>query len=226
MPTIATEQEVNLAVDVGGRSVLVRGFIDRLCNDADGRAWVVDYKTNRSLGAEALTVYGRQLAIYQRATREALGSKPSAMLVEMRTGAVHRGADDAWSGVEALLTSLVTGQRSAPTGSPLLGMRILALLSLFYARRSFWGGGQHSWGIPPGYLALSSDDPKGGVEIRVPVTEWNSFGSCLRDVWTHQALKGYIALMAPCLTRILRLGSTIMTRPDAHDAGRRSLISQ
>lgn len=59
MPTIATEQEVNLAVEVGGRPVLVRGFIDRLCRDADGRAWVVDYKTNRSLGAESLTVYGR-----------------------------------------------------------------------------------------------------------------------------------------------------------------------
>ena len=87
MPTIATEQEVNLAVDVGGRPILVRGFIDRLCEDAEGRAWVVDYKTNRSLGAEALTVYGRQLAIYKRATREALGLDAGAMLMEMRTGA-------------------------------------------------------------------------------------------------------------------------------------------
>lgn len=118
MPTIATEQEVNLALDVGGRPILVRGFIDRLCKDADGRAWVVDYKTNRSLGAGALTVYGRQLAIYKRATREALGLEAGAMLVEMRTGAVHYGGDDSWPGVEALLTTLVSSERTAPSTPP------------------------------------------------------------------------------------------------------------
>ncbi len=121
MRTIATEQEVNLAVDVGGRPVLVRGFIDRLCNDAEGRAWVVDYKTNRSLGAEALTVYGRQLAIYKRATREALGLDAGAMLMEMRTGAVHRGGDDSWVGVEELLTTLVSAERAAPPEAPCWG---------------------------------------------------------------------------------------------------------
>ena len=52
MATIATEQEVNLAVEMDGQPVLVRGFIDRLCRDASGGVRVVDYKTNRSLGAE------------------------------------------------------------------------------------------------------------------------------------------------------------------------------
>ena len=80
MTTIATEQEVNLAVEVDGHPVLVRGFIDRLCRDASGGVWVVDYKTNRSLGAESLTVYGRQLAIYQRAAKEALGLDAAARL--------------------------------------------------------------------------------------------------------------------------------------------------
>ena len=121
MPTIATEQEVNLALDVGGQSVLVRGFIDRLCRDGDGRAWVIDYKTNRSLGSEALTVYGRQLAIYQRATQEALGLHAGAVLVEMRTGAVHRGGDDGWPGVEGLLTTWVSGVRAAPADPPCWG---------------------------------------------------------------------------------------------------------
>jgi DNA helicase-2/ATP-dependent DNA helicase PcrA len=121
MHTIATEQEVNLLVNAGDQSVLVRGFIDRLGRDSDGRVWVVDYKTNRSLGAEALTVYGRQLAIYQRAAKEALGLDADAVLVEMRTGAVHRGAGDGWPGVEALLTSLVTGRRSAPSDPPCWG---------------------------------------------------------------------------------------------------------
>jgi DNA helicase-2/ATP-dependent DNA helicase PcrA len=121
MPTIAAEQEVNLSVDVGGRSVLVRGFIDRLCKDADGRAWVVDYKTNRSLGTEALTVYGRQLAIYQRATKEALGLDAGALLMEMRTGLVHRGGDDGWVGVKGLMTTLVKGARTAPNEPPCWG---------------------------------------------------------------------------------------------------------
>ncbi len=48
---------------------------------------MVDYKTNRSLGAESLTVYGRQLAIYQRAASEVLGIDADALLMEMRTGA-------------------------------------------------------------------------------------------------------------------------------------------
>lgn len=118
MPTIATEQEVNLALDVGGQSVLVRGFIDRLCTDPEGRAWVVDYKTNRSLGADALTAYGRQLAIYKRAIKEALGLEAGAMLMEMRTGAVHRGGDDSWRRVEELLVNLVSAERSAPPDPP------------------------------------------------------------------------------------------------------------
>ena len=119
MPTIATEQEVNLALDVAGRPILVRGFIDRLCEDAKGRAWVVDYKTNRSLGAEALTVYGRQLAIYKRATREALGMEAGAMLMEMRTGAgaLWRRRQLARN-IEALLATLVSSERTAPPAPP------------------------------------------------------------------------------------------------------------
>jgi DNA helicase-2/ATP-dependent DNA helicase PcrA len=121
MSTIATEQEVNLAVAVGNRAVLIRGFIDRLCRGADGRALVVDYKTNRSLGAEALAVYGRQLAIYQRATKEALGVDAGAVLVEMRTGAVHEGGDEGWAQVEDLLTTLLSGVRAAPAEPPCWG---------------------------------------------------------------------------------------------------------
>ena len=121
MATIAAEQEVNLAVDVDGHPLRVRGFIDRLCRDADGGVWVVDYKTNRSLGTDSLTVYGRQLAIYQRAAKEALGLDAAAVLVEMRTGAVHRGEGDGWSSVEALLRKLINGARSAPAEPPCWG---------------------------------------------------------------------------------------------------------
>ena len=77
-----------------------------------------DYKTNRSLGRESLAAYGRQLAIYQRASREVLGIDASALLVEMRTGAVHRQEGDGWPEVETLLGTLVGGDRSAPPDPP------------------------------------------------------------------------------------------------------------
>jgi DNA helicase II / ATP-dependent DNA helicase PcrA len=121
MTTIATEQEVNLVVDVEGQPVLVRGFIDRLCRGIDGKVWVIDYKTNRSLGAESLTVYGRQLAIYQRAVREALNMDADPLLMEMRTGREHRLTGDSWPAVKELLTTLVIGERSAPADPPCWG---------------------------------------------------------------------------------------------------------
>ncbi len=121
MTTTATEQEVNLVVEVEGQPVLVRGFIDRLCRDADGRNLVVDYKTNRSLGGASLTAYGRQLAIYQRAVREGLGIEADALLMEMRTGREHRLAGDSWPAVEELLTTLVKGERAAPDNPPCWG---------------------------------------------------------------------------------------------------------
>ena len=97
---------------------MIRGFIDRICRDDAGRTWVVDYKTNRSLGAESLTVYGRQLAIYKRAVHEALGIDADPLLLEMRTGHEHRIATDGWPGVRGLLTTLMTGERSAPADPP------------------------------------------------------------------------------------------------------------
>jgi DNA helicase-2/ATP-dependent DNA helicase PcrA len=118
MSTIATEQEVNLVVDVSGQPVMIRGFIDRVCRDDAGKTWVVDYKTNRSLGAESLAVYGRQLAIYKRAVHEALGIEADPLLLEMRTGREHRLTADGWPGVRELLTTLMTGERSAPVDPP------------------------------------------------------------------------------------------------------------
>ena len=82
---------------------------------------MVDYKTNRSLGDESLTVYGRQLAIYQRAANEVLGLDAGALLMEMRTGREHRSHGDAWPDVEALLTTFVAGDRSAPADPPCWG---------------------------------------------------------------------------------------------------------
>jgi hypothetical protein len=118
MSTIATEQEVNLVVDVSGQPVMIRGFIDRVCRDDTGKTWVVDYKTNRSLGAESLAVYGRQLAIYKRAVHEALGIEADPLLLEMRTGREHRLTADGWPGVRELLTTMMTGERSAPVDPP------------------------------------------------------------------------------------------------------------
>lgn len=41
--------------------------------------------------------------------------------MEMRTGKEHRSAGDSWPAVEALLTTLVTGDRAAPADPPCWG---------------------------------------------------------------------------------------------------------
>ena len=61
--TVATEQEVNLVEIIDGREVVIRGFIDRVCEDPSGTVVIVDYKTNREIGAEAGAAYARQLSI-------------------------------------------------------------------------------------------------------------------------------------------------------------------
>ena len=123
MATIATEQEFNLAVDVDGTPVMVRGFIDRLCRTGDGRVLVVDYKTNRDISSSTHAAHDRQLAIYRRAAAEALGygDGVDACVLALRTGARVDGDPAAWQGVDALLRLLVSGERAAPASPPCRG---------------------------------------------------------------------------------------------------------
>ena len=117
--TVATEQEVNLVEEIDGREVVIRGFIDRLCEDPTGTAVIVDYKTNREIGAEAGAAYSRQLAIYERAAGSALGIAAMPMLIELRKGTIRRpDAEYGWASVEDVMRVVLSEARPAPPDAP------------------------------------------------------------------------------------------------------------
>lgn len=117
-PTLATEQEFNLIEVVDEQEVLIRGFIDRLCDGPDGPV-LVDYKTNTAIGEGASAAYARQRSIYERASRVILELKPRPVLVELRRGLVHKpDPASSWAEVEEMLRSIVKGRREAPVSPP------------------------------------------------------------------------------------------------------------
>jgi DNA helicase-2/ATP-dependent DNA helicase PcrA len=83
-PTVGVELEFNMRL---GRS-RVRGFVDRVCV-VDGRAVLVDYKTNATLDARLIEAYSLQLRIYGLAARRGLlpgGVAPRLVLFDIRRG--------------------------------------------------------------------------------------------------------------------------------------------
>ncbi|MFI6443176.1 ATP-dependent helicase [Kitasatospora sp. NPDC050543] len=67
--TVATEHGFDVTLDVGGIAVQIRGSMDRVEQDAAGRAYVVDFKTGKNLPADSSLPEHRQLAVYQLAVR-------------------------------------------------------------------------------------------------------------------------------------------------------------
>ena len=66
-------------LEVAGRPVEIRGRIDRVELDADGRVWVVDFKTTKTPRTQDRVDNDPQLAVYQMAVRAgALGELPGA----------------------------------------------------------------------------------------------------------------------------------------------------
>ncbi|UGQ14396.1 ATP-dependent helicase [Yinghuangia sp. ASG 101] len=93
--------EESFQLVLGGR--VVRGRIDAVYRDADGRYEVVDWKTNRSFNADPL-----QLAVYRLAWAERAGVPPdevTASFVYVRSGEVvrPRGLPDR-AGIERVLS--------------------------------------------------------------------------------------------------------------------------
>jgi DNA helicase-2/ATP-dependent DNA helicase PcrA len=82
--TVAVESGFNMAI-AGTR---VRGVVDRVC-EIDGRAALVDFKTNATLDAALIDAYSLQLRIYGVAARRGLlpgGRDPRLILFDMRRG--------------------------------------------------------------------------------------------------------------------------------------------
>ncbi|MGV4987492.1 ATP-dependent helicase [Streptomyces sp. NRAIS4] len=100
---VASEQDFDVTLDVGDYQVRIRGQMDRVEADGEGRAYVVDFKTGKQAPSAADVARHPQLAVYQLAVHEGAvdeafdGVRPEpggAELVHLRQGAAKRDGGD------------------------------------------------------------------------------------------------------------------------------------
>ncbi|MFJ9669393.1 UvrD-helicase domain-containing protein [Streptomyces sp. NPDC101221] len=96
---VASEHDFDVTLAAGDYEVRIRGQLDRVESDGDGRAYVVDFKTGKQAPTSAEVARHPQLAVYQLAVREGAvdeafgGVRPrpgGAELVHLRQGAPKR----------------------------------------------------------------------------------------------------------------------------------------
>ncbi|MFF0781458.1 ATP-dependent helicase [Streptomyces sp. NPDC003720] len=96
---VASEQDFDVTLGAGDYQVRIRGQMDRVEADGEGRAYVVDFKTGKQAPSGAEVARHPQLAVYQLAVREGAaddafdGVRPEAggaELVHLRQGANRR----------------------------------------------------------------------------------------------------------------------------------------
>ncbi|MFG3203194.1 ATP-dependent helicase [Streptomyces sp. NPDC048192] len=96
---VASEQDFDITLEAGDYQVRIRGQMDRVETDGEGRAYVVDFKTGKQAPSAAEVARHPQLAVYQLAVREGAvdeafdGVRPEpggAELVHLRQGAAQR----------------------------------------------------------------------------------------------------------------------------------------
>lgn len=135
---VATEHEFDVTLEAGDHTVRIRGSMDRVESDPQGRAYVVDFKTGKSAPTKDEVARHPQLAVYQLAVREGAvdevfdGLRPApggAELVQLRQGApkkeggdevpkvqAQQPLDGAWVGdLLATAAGRVLDERFAPT---------------------------------------------------------------------------------------------------------------
>ncbi len=66
---LAVEHEFSVGLTVGGDEVVLRGYMDRIERDADGRVVVVDFKTGKGTPRDKDVAAHPQLGVYQLAVR-------------------------------------------------------------------------------------------------------------------------------------------------------------
>ncbi|MEU7553574.1 ATP-dependent DNA helicase [Streptomyces sp. NPDC044571] len=107
---VATEHAFDVTLEAGEYAVRIRGSMDRVESDPQGRAYVVDFKTGKAAPTKAEVARHPQLAVYQLAVREGAvdevfdGLRPQpggAELVHLRQGAAVREGGDAVPKVQA-----------------------------------------------------------------------------------------------------------------------------
>ncbi|MER8231568.1 UvrD-helicase domain-containing protein [Streptomyces sp. NPDC094049] len=106
----ASEHGFDVTLAAGEYEVRIRGSMDRVETDEQGRAYVVDFKTGKSAPTRDEVARHPQLAVYQLAVREGAldgvldGPRPEpggAELVQLRQGAPKKEGGDALPKVQA-----------------------------------------------------------------------------------------------------------------------------
>ncbi|MFB9463749.1 ATP-dependent helicase [Streptomyces cinereospinus] len=107
---VASEHDFDVTLGAGDYEVRIRGSMDRVEADGDGRAYVVDFKTGKQAPSAAEVARHPQLAVYQLAVREGAvdeafdGVRPEpggAELVQLRQGAAKRDGGETLPKVQA-----------------------------------------------------------------------------------------------------------------------------
>ncbi|MFJ8208604.1 ATP-dependent helicase [Streptomyces sp. NPDC096033] len=106
---VATEHDFDVTLDAGEYAVRIRGSMDRVEADPQGRAYVVDFKTGKGAPTRDEVARHPQLAVYQLAVREGavdevFGRRPEpggAELVQLRQGAAKRDGGEGVPKVQA-----------------------------------------------------------------------------------------------------------------------------
>ncbi|MET9763985.1 ATP-dependent DNA helicase [Streptomyces sp. NPDC006372] len=107
---VASEHDFDVTLDAGDYQVRIRGQMDRVEADGDGRAYVVDFKTGKQAPTGKEVERHPQLAVYQLAVREGAvddafdGVRPEpggAELVHLRQGAAKRDGGETLPKVQA-----------------------------------------------------------------------------------------------------------------------------
>ncbi|MEU5208298.1 ATP-dependent DNA helicase [Streptomyces sp. NPDC020742] len=108
--TVATEHGFDVTLRAGDHQVRIRGSMDHVAKDAQGRAYVVDFKTGKQKPTGPEVARHPQLAVYQLAVREGAvddafdGATPEAggaELVHLRLGAPQKEGGETLPAVQA-----------------------------------------------------------------------------------------------------------------------------
>lgn len=120
---LAAEHEFRIELVAGGESVRIRGSMDRVEIDTDGRIHVVDFKTGKHAPSAADVAQHAQLGVYQVAVDHGATADvaPSAVsggaeLVHLRIPAGARAPDD----------PKVVGQQAPSPDAPFFALELLA----------------------------------------------------------------------------------------------------
>ncbi|MEU6813418.1 ATP-dependent DNA helicase [Streptomyces sp. NPDC046860] len=107
---VASERDFDVTLEAGEYQVRIRGQMDRVETDGDGRAYVVDFKTGKNTPTAAEVARHPQLAVYQLAVAEGAvddafgGARPEpggAELVQLRQGAAKKDGGETRPKVQA-----------------------------------------------------------------------------------------------------------------------------